>query len=96
MARANHPSDRSVAEVAWPYCTKGLNQAEKAKRLNLSRPTVITDLRLAREHQIVGVKIAGVHFRVKDLADALCETYGLQSTYVVPEAESAVKTTYQV
>lgn len=56
-----------------------INHAEIAKRLNLSRPTVITDLRLAPEHQIVGVKIAGVHFRVNDLADALCETYGLQS-----------------
>ncbi len=56
-----------------------INHAEISNRLNLSRPTVITDLRLAPEHPIVGVKIAGVHFRVNDLADALCETYGLQS-----------------
>lgn len=96
MARANHPSDRIVAEIAWLYYIKGYNQAEIAKRMNLSRPTVITYLRLARERQIVGVKIAGLHFRVNDLADALCARYGLQSAYVVPEAESALETTYHV
>jgi len=78
-------SERHGARLA--LFGRKINHAEIAKRLNLSRPTVITYLRLARERQIVGVKIAGVHFRVKDLADALCETYGLQS---------ALETTYQV
>ncbi|WP_370312701.1 hypothetical protein [Sagittula sp.] len=70
-------SERHGARLA--LFGRKINKAEIAKRLNLSRPTVITDLLLASEHQIVGVKIAGVHFRVNDLADALCETYGLQS-----------------
>ncbi|MCP1199593.1 sugar-binding transcriptional regulator [Notoacmeibacter sp. MSK16QG-6] len=83
MTRVNHPSDRNVAEVAWLYYIKGLNQAEIAKRLNLSRPTVINYLRLARDRQIVGVKIVGTHFRANDLADALCERFGLEMAYVV-------------
>ncbi len=87
-------SERQGARLA--LFGRKINQAEVAKRSNLSRPTVITELRLAPEHQIVGVKIAGVHFRVNDLADALCETYCLQSAYVVPEAGSAVQTTYHV
>lgn len=96
MVRANHPSDRTVAEAAWLYYIKGLNQAEIAKRMNLSRPTVITYLRLARERQIVGVKIAGAHFRVNALADALCETFGLQGAFVVPDEPGEAETLAQV
>jgi DNA-binding transcriptional regulator LsrR (DeoR family) len=96
MVRANHPSDRTVAEAAWLYYVKGLNQAEIAKKLGLSRPTVITYLRLARDRQIVGVKISGEHFRVNDLADRLCETYGLTSAYVVPAGENPMESMLQV
>lgn len=96
MVRANHPTDRTVAEAAWLYYIKGLNQAEIAKKMGLSRPTVITYLRLARERQIVGVKISGTHFRVNDLADKLCEAYGLEAAHVVPEETSASETMLQV
>ncbi|NVK45802.1 MAG: sugar-binding transcriptional regulator [Rhodobacteraceae bacterium] len=96
MVRANHPTDRTVAEAAWLYYIKGLNQAEIAKKMGLSRPTVITYLRLARERQIVGVKISGTHFRVNDLADRLCEIYGLDGAHVVPEEENAAETMLQV
>jgi len=51
-----------VAEVAWLYYTKEMTQGDIAKALNLSRPTVISYLRLARERQIVCVKIAGTIF----------------------------------
>lgn len=96
MARANHPSDRTVAETAWLYYIKGFNQGEIAKKMNLSRPTVVTYLRLARERQIVGVKISGMHFRVNELADALCEKFGLESAFVVPEEINAAETVQQV
>ncbi|WP_095588184.1 sugar-binding transcriptional regulator [Actibacterium ureilyticum] len=96
MVRANHPSDRTVAEAAWLYYIKGLNQAEIAKAMGLSRPTVITYLRLARERQIVGVKIAGEHFRVNALADRLRETYGLRAALVVPNGETPLDSMHQV
>lgn len=84
MTRVNHPSDRNVAEVAWLYYVKGLNQAQIAKRLTLSRPTVINYLRLARDRRIVGTKIVGAHFRTNELADALRERYSLESAHVTP------------
>lgn len=84
MTRANHPSDRNVAEVAWLYYVKGLNQADIAKMLQLSRPTIINYLRLAKERQIVCVKISGAHFRINALADALRERFGLSDAMVVP------------
>jgi DNA-binding transcriptional regulator LsrR (DeoR family) len=79
MTRVNHPSNRNVAEVAWLYYIKNLNQGEIAKAMNLSRPTVISYLRLARERQIVCVKISGDHFRLNATADALKERFGLTS-----------------
>lgn len=85
VTRANHPSDRSVAEVAWLYYIKGLNQAEIAKKLALSRPTVINYLRLAKERQIVGVKIAGIHFQVNALADGLRERFAIRDAFVIPD-----------
>lgn len=96
MVRSNHPSDRIVAEVAWLYYIKGLNQAEIAKHLALSRPTVVAYLRLAKERQIVGVKIQGAHFRVNALADGLRERFGLDSAFVVPEEGSRAETAQQV
>ncbi|WEX08637.1 sugar-binding domain-containing protein [Chelativorans sp. AA-79] len=97
MTRANHPSDRNVAEVAWLYYIKGLNQADIAKMLDLSRPTIISYLRLAKERQIVGVKIVGAHFRVNALADALRERFGVQNAFVVPnDGMSDEETTLQV
>jgi deoxyribonucleoside regulator len=96
MSRANHPSDRTVAEAAWLYYIKGLNQSEIAKKMKLSRPTIITYLRLARERQIVGVKIAGMHFQVNELADALCKKFGLESASVVPSEGADGDTMLQV
>ena len=85
MNRVNHPSNRIVAEVAWLYYIKDMTQGEIAKAINLSRPTVISYLRLARERQIVCIKISGDHFRTNAAADALKERFGLKSVQVVPD-----------
>lgn len=84
MSRVNQPSDRSVAEVAWLYYVKHMTQSDVAKTLNLSRPTIISYLRIAKERQIVCVKIAGEHFRINSVADALKSRFGLDQAYVVP------------
>lgn len=84
MKRANHPSDRAVAEVAWLYYVKGLNQNEIAQKLGLSRPTIITYLKIARDRKLMDVKISGVHFSVNTLADALQEEFQLDRVFVVP------------
>lgn len=85
MSRGHHPSTRIIAEVAWLYYIKNLTQGDIAKRLNISRPTVISYLRQAKDREIVCVKISGEHFRINALADALCETFGLESALVVPD-----------
>lgn len=85
MSRSNQPANRTVAEVAWLYFVKNLTQGEIAKQLNLSRPTIISYLKLAKERQIVCVKISGDHFRLNSVADALKTRFGLQQALVVPD-----------
>jgi DNA-binding transcriptional regulator LsrR (DeoR family) len=75
-----------VAEVAWLYYVKNQTQAEIAKALSLSRPTIINYLRLAKDRQIVSVRISAEHFRVNALSDAIKGRYGLDSVQIVPDA----------
>lgn len=79
------PSDRIVGETAWLYYVKNMTQGEIAKRLGLSRPTVISYLKLAKEREIVCVKISGQHFRLNALADQLVTRFGLGSALVIPD-----------
>lgn len=79
------PSDRIVGETAWLYYVKNLTQGEIAKQLGISRPTVINYLRLAKEREIVCVKISGEHFRLNSLADELVTRFGLQSALIIPD-----------
>lgn len=83
MSRSNQPSNHIVANVAWLYYVKNLTQGEIAKQLGLSRPTVISYLKQAKERQIVCVKIAGEHFRLNSLADALRTRFGLEDVQVI-------------
>lgn len=83
--RSNQPSDRIVAEAAWMYYVKGLNQDRIAKALSLSRPTVISYLRLAKERRLVDIRIAPEHYRLNALSDVLTEKFSLKSAHVVPE-----------
>ncbi|MCM2403365.1 sugar-binding transcriptional regulator [Rhizobium sp. S153] len=85
MYRPQHPSNKIVAEVAWMYYVKNLNQGEIADALSLSRPTVISYLKLAKERNIVCIQVAPEHYRVNAMADALTEKYGLKSVHVVPD-----------
>lgn len=79
------PSDRIIGETAWLYYVKNLTQGEIAKQLGISRPTVISYLRLAKDREIVCVKISGEHFRLNKLADDLMTRFGLNAALVIPD-----------
>lgn len=85
MSRAQQPSDETVAEVAWHYYVKQHTQREISKLLGLSRPTIISYIRIAKERQIVCVKIAGTHFTVNDLTDKFKTLFDLDSVHIVPD-----------
>lgn len=85
MTRQQYPTNKNIAEVAWLYYVRNLNQGEIAEQLNLSRPTVISYLKLAKERNIVCIQIAPEHYASHQLADRLKKKYALKTVHVVPD-----------
>ncbi|MCF6271942.1 MAG: sugar-binding transcriptional regulator [Rhodobacteraceae bacterium] len=77
-----------VIEAAWMYYHDGLNQAEIAKRLEVSRATVVNYLQEAREKGYIRISLAPEVFTGHQLAEDLRERFGLKAAYVMPSGAS--------
>ncbi len=73
-----------VIEAAWMYYHDGLNQAEIAKRLEVSRATVVNYLQEAREKGYIRISLSPEVFSGHQLAEDLRERFGLQAAFVMP------------
>ncbi len=60
---ALRPADQIIHKAAWLYYTHGLRQDEVAQKLNISRASVATYLRRARESGIVSISTSTELFR---------------------------------
>lgn len=87
--RVNQAADGLIAEIAWLYYIKGLTQGEIAKKKELSRPTVISFLKLAKSRGIVSIKLYPLHGRMNDIADQIRERFHLKTVYVVADEQGA-------
>ena len=85
-----------VIEAAWMYYHDGFNQAEIAKRLEVSRATVVNYLQEARERGYIRITLAPEVFTGHQLAEDLRNTFNLQAAYVVPNAETAEESLMRV
>jgi len=85
-----------VIEAAWMYYHEGLNQAEIAKRLEVSRATVVNYLQEAREKGYIRISLAHEVFSGHQLAEDLRERFGVQAAYVVPDGASSEGTLMRV
>lgn len=74
-----------LVEVAWLYYHDGLNQKEIADRLGLSRATVVNHLQEARARGLIRIALADSAFVGHALAVALCDRFGIEAAYVVPD-----------
>ena len=71
-----------LSNVALLYYGEGLTQSDIAKRLQVSRVTVVNMLREAREQGIVEIHVGGQQLKESTLARSLRERYGLSDVYV--------------
>lgn len=72
-----------LASVALLYYKDGLMQSEIAKRLNISRATVVNYLRQAREQQIVDIRVDGKAFASSNLSRDVRDKFKLEDVYIV-------------
>lgn len=84
--------DQIVHRAAWLYYTHGLRQDEVARRLDISRASVATYLRRARETGIVTITTSTQLFAADVLARRVEDAFGLDGVWVVPEAEPVLAT----
>ncbi|EEW25256.1 sugar-binding transcriptional regulator [Rhodobacter ferrooxidans] len=74
-----------VITVAWMYYQDGMNQKDIADRLGISRATVVNYLQEARERGYIRITLNAPAFTTHRVSLALCQKFGLQGAYVVPD-----------
>ena len=76
--------DDVIIETVWLYYRDGFTQAEIAKKLNISRPTVVNYLQLARENNLVSFSLNEEAFLGHELSHQMRDIFGLKAVYIVP------------
>jgi DNA-binding transcriptional regulator LsrR (DeoR family) len=89
-------TDQILHKAAWLYYTHGLRQDEVAQHLNISRASVATYLRRARETGIVNISTSTQLFAGDVLARELEDALGLASIWIVPEDRHAMDPTAEM
>lgn len=85
-----------LATTAMLYYKEGLTQNEIATRLGVSRPTVVNHLRMAREQNIVDIRINGAAFAASSLSRELKGKFDLQDAYVAEFAPDPESDNYKI
>lgn len=74
--------DLMLANVALLYYGEGLNQSDIAKRMNVSRATIVNMLRDCRDRGIVEIRVNGEMLASSSLSRDMCEKFGLADVYI--------------
>lgn len=83
-------SDQIVHKAAWLYYTHGMRQDEVARQLNISRASVATYLKRARESGIVNITTSTQRFQADILARRLEDMLDLDSVWIAAEGGHAL------
>lgn len=76
--------DDAVVWAAWLYYADEMTQSEIAKKLGVSRATIVNYLQEARERGIVTIRISSEAGGRTTLARRLKERFGLEGAFVIP------------
>lgn len=83
-------ADQIIHKAAWLYYTHGLRQDEVAKKLDISRASVATYLRKARETGIVNISTSTQLFTEDTLAREVEDAFGLTTVWIAPQDRQAL------
>lgn len=76
----------TILQTTWAYYHDGLNQSEIAKKLKISRASVVNYLQEARRREYVRITLNPEIFKQHQLADALKKRFDLQAVSIAPTA----------
>ncbi|WP_323764517.1 sugar-binding transcriptional regulator [Marinovum sp.] len=79
-----------LSNVALLYYGEGLTQGEIAKRMKVSRATIVNMLRESRDLGVVEIRVDGQFLTGSSLAREVREKYGLADVYVAQPSSDAV------
>ncbi len=71
--------------VAWLYYEEALTQEEIARRLGISRGSVVGMLQDARERGVVTISMSPSHLQSTELSHDLARRFGLRNCLVIPD-----------
>lgn len=74
--------DATLANVALLYYGEGLTQSDIAKRMQVSRATIVNMLRESRERGIVEIRVDGRHLSSSSLARKVRDKFDLKDVYI--------------
>jgi DNA-binding transcriptional regulator LsrR (DeoR family) len=83
-------SDQIVHKAAWLYYSHGMRQDEVAEQLGISRASVASHLKRARETGIVTISTSTQLFGEELLARQVEDAFELQSVWIVPDGDDAL------
>lgn len=75
-----------LSNVSLLYYGEGMTQSDIAKRMKVSRATVVNMLRESRALGIVDIRVDGRHLKGSDLARRLCDKYQIADVYIAQSA----------
>lgn len=78
--------EEAILQTTWAYYHDGLNQSAIAKKLTISRASVVNYLQEARRRKYVRITLDPAIFQQHQLADSLKERFGLQAVSIAPTA----------
>ena len=76
-----------IIHAAWLYYHEALTQAEIARRLGVSRPSVANMLARAREEGVVRISVRPDYLSALTLAKELRGYFGLQDALIIPSQD---------
>lgn len=82
LAKTQADKDAFLANVALLYYGEGLTQSDIARRMKVSRATIVNMLREARERGIVDIRVDGRSLAASGMARELRERFDLADVYV--------------
>ncbi|HBM69780.1 MAG TPA: hypothetical protein DDZ82_13300 [Rhodobacteraceae bacterium] len=85
----NSREDSYLANIALLYYQEGLNQSEIARRLGLSRATIVNYLREGKERGIIDIRVNGERLRHSQKSRKLAEFYNLDDVYIAHTGKDA-------